>query len=87
MIRRYEPRDLEEVLDTWAAASAVGHPFLDDAFLAQERHDIQHVYIPNAETWVYEMDGRVVGYLALVGNEVGIREERRRAGILCELRL
>jgi putative acetyltransferase len=29
------------------------------------------VYLPNAETWVWELDGRVVGFISLLGNEVG----------------
>ncbi len=71
MIRKYQAKDLEDVLVAWAAASAVAHPFLSDEFLAEERHNIANVYLPNAETWVWELDGRVVGFISLLGNEVG----------------
>ena len=71
MIRKYESADLEDLLSVWAAASAVAHPFLSSEFLRQERHNISNVYLPNAETWVWEADGRVVGFIALLGNEVG----------------
>ena len=71
MIRRYEAKDLNELLDTWYAASQLAHPFLDEAFLTQERHDIATVYLPQTETWVYEQDGVVIGFIALIGNEVG----------------
>ncbi len=71
MIRRYRPEDLEDVLTVWAAASAVAHPFLSAEFLAVERHNIANVYLPNAETWVWESDGHVVGFISLLGNEVG----------------
>lgn len=46
-------------------------PFLDEAFFADERRNIAEIYLPNAETWVYELDGVVVGFISLVGNEVG----------------
>jgi putative acetyltransferase len=55
----------------WAAASAVAHPFLSEEFLERERHEIPNVHLPNAETWVWEASGRVVGFIALLGNEVG----------------
>ena len=71
MIRRYEEKDLSQLLEAWYSASQVGHPFLDEDFLEQERRDIAALYLPHAETWVYELDGVVVGFIALIGNEVG----------------
>ena len=71
MIRKYKSADLEDMLNTWEAASAVAHPFLSEEFIEQERHNIPNVYVPMAETWVWEVDGRVVGFIALIGNEVG----------------
>ena len=53
------------------AASRIAHPFLPDEFLASERKNIANLYLPNAETWVFEADGRVVGFIALIGSEVG----------------
>jgi putative acetyltransferase len=71
MIRKYQPADCEDVLNVWAQASALAHPFLSQAFLAVERHMIPNVYLPTADTWVWEADGRVVGFISLIGNEVG----------------
>ncbi len=71
MIRPYQPEDLEELLDAWAAASEIAHPFLTQDFLAAERENIPNLYLPNAETWVFELEGKVVGFIALLGNEVG----------------
>ena len=71
MIREYEEKDLSELLDAWYSASQIGHPFLDEDFFEQERRNIPALYLPNAETWVYDLDGVVVGFIALIGNEVG----------------
>jgi putative acetyltransferase len=71
MIRKYCEADLPELLDVWHEASLVAHPFLDEAFLASERRNIPELYLPNAETCVYEHEGRVVGFIAMIGNEVG----------------
>jgi len=85
MIRLYERRDLDQLLEVWAAASALAHPFLTDEFLASERANIASSYLDVAETWVFELDGQLVGFVALVGaNEVGtifVDPRRQRAGI------
>lgn len=84
MIRKYQPADCEDVLRVWARASALAHPFLSEEFLEQERHNIPNVYLPNAETWVWTASERVVGFISLLGNEVGaifVDPEFHRSGI------
>ena len=71
MIRAFSEGDLEELLDVWYRASLIAHSFLSQEFLAVERREIADVWLPMAETMVYEADGRVVGFLALIDNEVG----------------
>ncbi|MGI9518120.1 MAG: GNAT family N-acetyltransferase [Pirellulaceae bacterium] len=71
VIREYQTDDLQDLLSAWESASALAHPFLSSEFNQQERKNIQEIYMPNAETWVYEHQGQVAGFIALVGNEVG----------------
>jgi putative acetyltransferase len=71
MIRPYRADDLPSALVVWEAASAVGHPFLSEEFLAAERVKLARVYLPAAETWVWDDGGRLAGFISLVGNEVG----------------
>ena len=68
MIRQYEEKDLSDLLDAWYSASLVAHPLLDEVFFEQERKNISEIYLPNAETWVFEQDGVVVGFISLIGN-------------------
>tara|TARA_R110000824_G_scaffold336_11_gene2445 strand:+ start:104855 stop:105307 length:453 start_codon:yes stop_codon:yes gene_type:complete len=70
-IRKYENADLAAVLSSWEAATRLAHPFMRDEFIAQERINVADVYIPNTDTWVMEIDGKVEGFIALMGNEVG----------------
>lgn len=52
--------------------------------MEQERSNIPNVYLPQAETWVWEAGGRVVGFISLLGNEVGalfVDPNRQRSGI------
>ena len=71
MIRKYQPEDCDEVLSVWAAATAMAHPFLSERFLEVERHEIRNVHLPKADTWVLEAEGHVVGFISLLGSEVG----------------
>jgi putative acetyltransferase len=70
-IRQYVESDLEAVLSSWESATRLAHPFMTDEFLAQERKNTAEIYLPNTDTWVLEIDEEVVGFIALMGNEVG----------------
>ena len=40
-------------------------------FLDKERYNIPNLYLPNADTWVADINRTIVGFIALLGNEVG----------------
>ena len=71
MIREYREEDLGDLMEAWEAASASAHPFLPPEYVDEVRKSIPTLYLPNAETSVVEVDGRVVGFIALLGSEVG----------------
>jgi len=70
-IRPYVETDLKAVLSAWENAQDLAHPFLPEKFQAQEKINVETLYLPNAETWVVEADHQVVGFIALIGNEIG----------------
>jgi putative acetyltransferase len=70
-IRRYRYDDLDSVLHIWRAANAVAHPFLGEDFLRAEHDNVRDIYLPAAETWVAEAEGHVVGFISLLGHQVG----------------
>lgn len=69
-IREFRQADLPEVMASWENAFRSAHPFLTRAFLEKERHNIPHLYLPTVETWVAEWNGRVIGFISLLGHEV-----------------
>jgi len=75
-------------MSAWEAASALAHPFVSEDFLSSERRNIPELYLPNADTWVAVVDERVVGFIALIGHEVGglfLDPEFHGQGIGCAL--
>ena len=71
MIREYKTTDSDTLIAIWRAASAVAHSFLPDAFMGQVEQDMRNIYLPGAETWVLEKSEKQLGFIALVGNEIG----------------
>lgn len=71
MIRDFETKDIDEVVTVWRAATQVAHPFLADDFVEQEAQNLRNVYLVHAATRVLEKDGQVVGFIAMIGNEIG----------------
>ncbi|WP_166822866.1 GNAT family N-acetyltransferase [Thalassoroseus pseudoceratinae] len=83
-IRKYEDDDVTAILETWDNATRLAHPFLEEDFLEQERTNIPELYLPHAVTWVAEVEGEVVGFIALIGNEIGglfVQPSHHRTGI------
>jgi len=70
-IRDYKTPDTDALVSIWRAASAVAHPFLSDSFLEQEAENLRNLYLPNTQTWVLEDTGTPVGFIALMGREIG----------------
>lgn len=82
-LRAYRPEDLEPVMAAWRSANALAHPFLADAFVAGLEQDVRDIYVPNAETYVLEERGEVVGFITLLGAEIGglfVDPSRHRRG-------
>lgn len=71
MIRPYEPTDADAMVAVWRAASDLAHPFLTPAFQDGEADNVRNVYTQFADIHVKQHDGRVIGFIALIENELG----------------
>lgn len=71
MIRKHKSSDLEDILNVWFQSSTRAHHFLSDDFVEKVKHDIRDLYIPGSETWVFEENNDVIGFISMVGNEIG----------------
>jgi putative acetyltransferase len=71
MMREYKTDDTDALITIWDKAEPLAHPFLSDEVRDQVRRDTVNIYLPNAETWVLECDGAPVGFIAMIGTEIG----------------
>ncbi len=71
MIRKHVENDLEQIMKIWDESSTLAHPFLNSAFVEKVKSDMRNIYIPDSETWVYENDLGVIGFISMIDDEIG----------------
>jgi len=84
LIRTYRETDLEEMVKTWYHASVIAHPFVPASFWASHKSAMKEKYLPLAEYYVFEQEGKVTGFISLVGESVCalfVTPEVQRRGI------
>ena len=70
MIRDYQIADIDQVLAIWLSASIKAHDFIEPEFWKSKIGVMRDVYIPASETFVYEAEGKVVGFYSLYENNL-----------------
>lgn len=71
MIRDFETKDTDAVIEVWRSATAVAHPFLASDFIESEASNLRNIYLVHAQTRVIEENGKASGFIAMIGNEIG----------------
>ncbi|HHG3405518.1 N-acetyltransferase [Vibrio parahaemolyticus] len=70
MIRKYNENDMDSVLEIWLNASVKAHDFISAEFWESQLENMRNIYIPASETYVYEVESKVVGFYALYENSL-----------------
>ena len=71
MIRKYNENEIPKLLEIWEAAALIAHPFLSSEFHEMVKKAMRDMYLPNSDTWVYEESGNIIGFIAMLNNEIG----------------
>jgi len=61
---------MKPVLDIWLEASVLAHDFIKREYWESKLNDIWDFYLPASETYVFEEDDAVRGFLSLFENTV-----------------
>lgn len=70
-VRPYHPDDLDALLNVWEAASRLAHPFMNAAFIAEQRVCVEQQYLPATITDIALIGGKLAGFVSMMENEVG----------------
>lgn len=71
-IRAYsDATDRAPLSDIWLAASRIGHPFMTEPDLLEQQARVREIYLPQAENWVIDLDGRPAGFIGLIDGFIG----------------
>lgn len=70
MIRLYKTEDGRAVVELWYEASIIAHDFIEASYWQAKKEDMEHVYIPNSETYLYEKEKQLLGFVSLVDNYI-----------------
>ncbi|QCR34600.1 N-acetyltransferase [Nissabacter sp. SGAir0207] len=66
MIRPFRPPDLEPLMALWLESTTAGHPFIDPRYWRESAPLVRSHYLPQAQTWVSECDGRLGGFASVM---------------------
>ena len=83
MIRRFKNSDLAAVMEIWLAGNLQAHSFIDENYW-KDNYDAVREMILQAEVYVYEEKGEIVGFLGLEEMFIAgifVRNDKRSLGI------
>lgn len=72
IIRLMQENEKLHVMAIWAAYVQKYHSFLSNEWMAETRLLMSTQYLQASEIYVYEYQNRVVGFVGMVGNYVGL---------------
>ena len=71
MIRKYKESEIPQLLTLWESAATLAHPFLKPEFHAMVKQMMAEKYLPDSNTWVYEENNSILGFISMMNNEIG----------------
>ncbi|MEQ2677415.1 GNAT family N-acetyltransferase [Enterocloster citroniae] len=83
MIRLFEFRDLDKIMEVWLEGNLQAHAFIGEEHWKQNYESVKSV-LPNAEVYVYEEAGEIRGFIGMDADYIAglfIKEEYRGRGI------
>lgn len=69
MIRKLENKDINKVMDIWLNSTIKAHDFIDKNYWENSYNTVKDVYIPMSETFVYEKNDCIKGFVSIINNE------------------
>ena len=87
MIRRFETRDLDEIMDLWLHANIESHSFIEADYW-KKNYDMVRKLISEAEMYVAEENEEIQGFIGLIDTYIAgifVKAKEQSKGIGTEL--
>ncbi|MGL5378855.1 N-acetyltransferase, partial [Clostridium sp.] len=69
MIRKIESKDIDKIMDIWLESTIKAHNFISKEYWENSYDTVKNVYIPMAETFVYDDKDGTKGFISIINNE------------------
>ncbi|MDW2642965.1 N-acetyltransferase [Citrobacter sp. HN-141] len=66
MIRESNADDLAPILALWMESTIFAHPFIEERYWRESEPIVRDVYLPAAQTWVWEENGVLKGFASVM---------------------
>ncbi len=66
MIRKWQSEDTAPLLSLWLESTTEAHPFIDASYWQANEAVVRDDYLPAAETWVWEENGTLCGFISVM---------------------
>lgn len=69
MIRKWESDNAGPLLSLWLESTTEAHPFISASYWKENEGMVRDVYLPAAETWVWEENGMLRGFISVMQSQ------------------
>ena len=69
MIRVWQSDDLTPLLHLWLESTCFAHPFIDERYWQESEALVRDAYLPAAQTWVWEDNGELEGFVSVMDGQ------------------
>jgi putative acetyltransferase len=68
-IRKLKKEDLDKVMEIWRLSTIKAHNFIENEYWENNYDVVKNVYIPMADTFVYDDGEEIRGFVSIINNE------------------
>ena len=69
MIRKLKDEDLNKIMNIWLESTIKAHNFISEDYWKNNYNIVKEIYIPMAETFVYDDGLDIKGFISIINNE------------------
>ncbi|MBS6507959.1 MAG: N-acetyltransferase [Paraclostridium bifermentans] len=69
MIRKLKNTDIDKLMDIWLESTVKAHSFISREYWESNYKVVKDEYIPMSETFVYEENEEIKGFVSIINNE------------------